>query len=314
MSRRFGDLELGSIEIFCLAAELGSFTGAATAAGVTPAAVSRSINRLEERLGVRLFVRTTRQVRLTDGGASYYAQCREALNHLIEGESEATGAQSTPAGLVRISAPTPFAHARLLPLLAKFRKKYPEVRLEIHVSNRNIDFYEEGFDLAIRGRAPADTSLVGRKLEDAELVLVAAPAYLRAAGRPKTLDDLDQHDCIQFNLPSTGRKIPWLFMVDGAQVERHTSGGFVISEDILGQVALVRNGAGLAQVYRSTVEDLLADGSLVELLPRFGGSSRPFLLLYPHARHLPLRVRVVVDFLIEAAQKWGKLKVVKSQR
>jgi DNA-binding transcriptional LysR family regulator len=314
MSRRFEDLEIGSIELFCMAAELGSFTAAATAAGITPAAVSRSISRLEERLGVRLFVRTTRQLRLSDGGARYYAQCREALNHLIEGESEATGAQSTPAGLVRISAPTPFAHSRLLPLLAKFRKKYPEVKLDIHVSNRNIDFYEEGFDLAIRGRAPADTTLVGRKLEDSALVLVGSPAYLRTAGRPRTLADLDKHDCIQFNLPSTGRKIPWLFMVDGVATEVHTNGGFVISEDILGQVALARNGAGLAQLYRSTVEDLLADGSLVELLPQFGGASRPFFLLYPHARHLPLRVRVVVDFLIEAAQKWGKLSAVKSQR
>ncbi len=306
MSRHFDDLQVGSLELFCLAAELGSFTAAAAAAGVTPAAVSRSVNRLEERLGVRLFVRTTRQIRLTDGGASYYAQCREALNHLLEAESEATGAQSAPAGLVRVSAPTPFAHARLLPLLARFREKYPEVLVEVHVSNRNIDFYEEGFDLAIRGRAPADTSLVGRKLEDAALVLVAAPAYLRAAGKPRTLDELGGHDCIQFLLPSTGRKIPWLFMVDGELVETHTSGGLTISEDILGQIPLVCNGAGLAQLYRSTVEDLLADGRLVELLPRHAGATRPFFLLYPHARHLPLRVRVLVDYLIEAAQKWER--------
>jgi DNA-binding transcriptional LysR family regulator len=306
MSRSFDDLQVGSLELFCLAAELGSFTAAATTAGVTPAAVSRSVNRLEERLGVRLFVRTTRQIRLTDGGASYYAQCREALNHLLEAESEATGAQSTPAGLVRVSAPTPFAHARLLPLVARFRKQYPEVRVEVHVSNRNIDFAEEGYDLAIRGRAPADTSLVGRKLEDAALVLVASKAYLRAAGKPRTLDDLGKHDCIQFLLPSTGRKIPWLFMVDGEVIELPTQGALTISEDILGQIPLVRNGAGLAQLYRSTVEDLLADGTLVELLPQHAGATRPFYLLYPHARHLPLRVRVLVDYLIEAAQTWQR--------
>jgi DNA-binding transcriptional LysR family regulator len=305
MSRSFDDLQVGSLELFCLAAELGSFTAAATAAGVTPAAVSRSVNRLEERLGVRLFVRTTRQIRLTDGGASYYAQCREALNHLLEAESEATGAQSRPAGLVRVSAPTPFAHARLLPLVAQFRKQYPEVRVEVHVSNRNIDFAEEGYDLAIRGRAPADTSLVGRKLEDAPLVLVGSPAYLRAAGKPRSLDELAKHDCIQFLLPSTGRKIPWLFMVDGEVVELPTNGALTISEDILGQIPLVRNGAGLAQLYRSTVEDLLADGRLVELLPQHSGATRPFYLLYPHARHLPLRVRVLVDYLIEAARQWG---------
>jgi DNA-binding transcriptional LysR family regulator len=306
MSRHFDDLQVGSLELFCFAAELGSFTAAATAAGVTPAAVSRSVNRLEERLGVRLFVRTTRQIRLTDGGESYYTQCREALNHLVEGESEATGAQSTPAGLVRVSAPTPFAHARLLPLLASFRAKYPQVRVEVHVSNRNIDFAEEGFDLAIRGRAPADTSLVGRKLEDAALVLAASRAYLKRAGSPQTLDDLRKHDCIQFLLPSTGRKIPWLFKVEGEVVEQQTNGALTISEDILGQIPLVCNGAGLAQLYRSTVEGLLADGTLVELLPQYAGVSRPFYLLYPHARHLPLRVRVLVDYLIEAAQTWAR--------
>lgn len=306
MSRHFDDLQVGSLELFCLAAELGSFTAAANAAGVTPAAVSRSVNRLEERMKVRLFVRTTRQIRLTDGGESYYTQCREALNLLVEGESEATGAQSTPAGLVRVSAPTPFAHARLLPLLARFRDSYPQVRVEVHVSNRNIDFAEEGFDLAVRGRAPLDSSLVGRKLEEAKLVLVASPAYLKKAGKPRTLDALKEHDCIQFLLPSTGRKIPYLFMVGGEVVELHTSGTLTISEDILGQVPLVRNGAGVAQLYRSTVEDLLADGSLVELLPQCAGATRPFYLLYPHARHLPLRVRVLVDFLIEAAQGWGR--------
>jgi DNA-binding transcriptional LysR family regulator len=304
MRRHFDDLQVGSLELFCLAAELGSFTAAANAAGVTPAAVSRSVNRLEERLGVRLFVRTTRQIRLTDGGGLYYTQCREALNHLVEGESEATGAQSTPAGLVRVSAPTPFAHARLLPLIARFRERYPQVRVEIHVSNRNIDFAEEGFDLAVRGRAPADTSLVGRKLEDAQLVLVGSPAYLKARGRPGTLDELKLHDCIQFLLPSTGRKIPWLMMVDGEVVELQTNGALTISEDILGQIPLVTNGAGLAQLYRSTVEGLLADGTLVELLHQHAGATRPFYLLYPHARHLPLRVRVLVDYLIEAAQGW----------
>ncbi len=306
MSRHFDDLQVGSLELFCLAAELGSFTGAANAAGVTPAAVSRSVNRLEERLGVRLFVRTTRQIRLTDGGNLYYKQCREALNHLVEGESEATGAQTTPAGLVRVSAPTPFAHARLLPLIARFRERYPQVRVEVHVSNRNIDFAEEGFDLAIRGRAPSDTSLVGRKLEDAELVLVGAPAYLKAKGQPRTVEELKEHDCIQFLLPSTGRKIPWLLLVDGEQVELQTNGTLTISEDILGQIPLVRNGAGLAQLYKSTVEDLLADGTLVELLPQHAGATRPFYLLYPHARHLPLRVRVLVDYLIEAAQTWRR--------
>jgi DNA-binding transcriptional LysR family regulator len=115
--RQFDDLMLGSIELFCLAAELESFTDAATAAGVTPAAVSRSVSRLEERMEVRLFVRTTRRIRLTDAGRTYYERCREALGQLVDAEREATGQQSAAAGVLRISMPTPYAHYRVLPIL-----------------------------------------------------------------------------------------------------------------------------------------------------------------------------------------------------
>ena len=305
MKRNFDDMQLGSIELFCLAAEQASFTGAANIAGVTPAAVSRSIGRLEERLGVRLFVRTTRQIRLTDGGRRYYEQCRQALLQLVEAEREVTGGQAAPAGTLRISAPTPYAHYRLLPLLPQFRQRYPDVTVEVHVSNRNIDFAGESYDIAIRGRDPADSSLIARKLEDAELVLVAAPSYLQRAGTPATLDALQAHECIQFDLPSTGRKIPWPFQVDGKTVDVATSGGYTCSEDVLGIVTLARSGAGIVQTYRFIVEQDLKSGALLELLPRHGGTSRPFILLYPHARHLSLRVRTFVDFLIGKLAQHG---------
>jgi DNA-binding transcriptional LysR family regulator len=300
MKRNFDNVLLGSIELFCFAAELGNFTSAANAAGVTPAAVSRSISRLEERLGVRLFVRTTRHIRLTDAGRVYFDQCRQALGQLVDAEREITGGQSTPSGLLRISMPTPYAHYRVLPLLPEFRAQYPEVQVEVHLSNRNIDFADEGYDLAIRGRTPPDSNLIARQLEDAELVLVATPAYLKRAGTPQTLEDLQQHDCIQFELPSTGRKIPWPFHIDGQKViDVTTSGGYSCSDDVLGIVTLARSDAGLVQTYRFIVEQDLARGDLVELLPQHGGTSRPFILLYPHARHLSLRVRTFVDFLVE---------------
>lgn len=289
---------LASVELFVLAAEHEGFTQAAQVAGVTPAAVSRSVARLEDRLGVRLFVRTTRRIRLTDSGRAYYEQCRQALAQLVEAEREITGEQAAPAGRLRISAPTPYAHHRLLPVLPAFRARYPGVDVDVHISNRNIDFAEEGYDLAIRGRQPADSNLVARKLEDAELVLVASPDYLRAAGTPQALGDLSHHACIQFELPSTGRKIPWLFHAGGVAREVATSGPYTCSDDVLGIVSLARSGAGLAQTYRFIVEDDLARGALVELLPSHGGTSRPFYLLYPHARHLPLRVRTFVDFLV----------------
>jgi DNA-binding transcriptional LysR family regulator len=299
MQRQFEDLLLGSIELFCLAAELESFTVAATAASVTPAAVSRSVARLEERLGVRLFVRTTRQIRLTDAGRRYFAQCRQALAQLADAEREATGQQSTPTGVLRISMPTPYSHYRVLPLLAEFRARYPGVTVETHLSNRNIDFADEGFDLAIRGRAPDDSGLIARTLEDAELVVVASPAYLKSAGKLETPDDLINHECIQFALPSTGRNIPWLFRHEGEDIEMITRGGCSTSGDVLAGATLARHDAGLFQTYRFVVERDLAEGTLREVLTPYGGRSRPFVLLYPHARHLSSRVRCFVDFLME---------------
>jgi DNA-binding transcriptional LysR family regulator len=298
MQRQFEDLVLGSVELFCMAAELESFTLAATAASVTPAAVSRAVARLEKRLGARLFVRTTRQIRLTDVGKRYFEQCRQALNQLAEAEREATGQQSTPAGALRISMPTPYGHYRVLPLLAAFRNRYPEVTVETHLSNRNIDFAEEGFDLAIRGRAPRDSGLVARKLEDAELVVVASPEYLRRAGKLDTPDDLAHHDCIQFELPSTGRNLPWQFKRDGEAFDTFTGGGYGSSGDVLAGVTLARYGAGVFQTYRFIVEEDIANGTLEVVLPDFGGCSRPFYLLFPHSRHLSSRVRCFVDFLM----------------
>lgn len=299
MNRQFDDLMLGSLELFCAAAEHGGFTAAATVAGVTPAAVSRTVARLEERLGVRLFVRTTRQIRLSEVGQVYYEQCRQVLNQLVEAEREVSGRQVSPSGLLRISVPTTYGHHRLLPRLPAFRERYPDIRVDVHVSNRNIDFAAEGYDLAVRVRAPADSTLIARHLEDAELVLIAAPDYLRRCGTPKSLDDLARHDCIQFELPSSGRTIPWLFRVEGRDEERLTTGGTSCSDEVLAGVTLALHGAGLFQAYRFTVEEELRQGRLVELLKPFGGRSRPFNLLYPHQRFVPLRVRCFVDFLLK---------------
>lgn len=307
MQRRFDDLLVGSLELFCLAAETGGFTAAATAAGVTPAAVSRSVARLEERLGVRLFIRTTRQIRLTDAGRAYLTHCRQALEQLAEADREASGAQSEPSGRIRISVPTTYGHHRLLPVLAEFRRLHPLIQADIHIGNRNIDFAAEGYDLAVRVRQPPESGLVARHLEDAELVLVAAPAYLARRGTPASLSDLAHHDCIQFDLPSTGRRIAWLFKDGATDIELETDGPFALSEDVLGGVSLACSGAGVFQAYRFTVERELAEGRLVELLPQHGGRSRPFNLLYPQVRHMPLRVRAFVDFLLASLRRGASL-------
>ncbi|MFL1501888.1 LysR substrate-binding domain-containing protein [Pseudomonas sp. S191] len=305
MKRHFEDVQLGSIELFCLAAEASSFTAAAQVAGVTPAAVSRSISRLEERLGSRLFVRTIRSIRLTDSGRTYFEQCRQALTQLVEAQQDVMGAQRVPSGQLRISVPTTYAHHRLLPLLPKFRALYPHVSVDIHISNRNIDFVAEGYDLAIRVRAQPDSSLIARLLENAELVVVAAPAYLQRAGTPQTLPELALHECIQFELPSNGRRIPWLFQEHGQEQAFAGEAGYSISQDVLGGVTLAKHGAGLFQTYKFIVEQELADGTLVEVLKPFGGRSRPFTLLYPHGRYVPHRVRAFVDFLLACRDEWA---------
>lgn len=299
MQRQFDDVLLGSIELFCLAAEAGSFTAAANQAGVTPAAVSRSVARLEQRLGVRLFVRSTRSIRLTEGGSAYFEECRTALSLLAEAERRVSGAQSQPSGTLRISVPTTYGHYRLLPVLPEFRARFPLIKLDIQVSNQNIDLHEERFDFAIRFRAQPESRMVARHLEEAQLVVIAHPDYLKRAGTPRTLDDLADHQCIEFDLPSTGRPIPWLFRNGGEDVEFHPRGGFRCADDVLGGVTLAKAGGGVFQTYRFCVEADLAEGALVELLPEYAGRSRPVSLMYPHGKTLPSRGRVFVDYLMQ---------------
>ncbi len=302
MTRQFEDLRLGSIELFCLTAQHRGFTAAAQAAGLSAAAVSRSVARLEARLGVRLLMRTTRQVRLTDAGERYFEQCRQALGQLAEAERAVTGQQQTPSGLVRMSLPTSYGHYRVLPLLPVFTKKYPDIELDLQLTNRNVDFTSEGFDLAIRARTPPDSGMVARKLEDAALVVVAAPGYLRRRRLPRQPEDLAQLECIQFIQPNTGQPVPWLLQLDGRLQEHPVPGRLRCTDDILGPVTLARAGAGVVQTYRFLVEDDLREGRLVELLPDCAGASRPFSLLYPANRHMPLRVRVLIDHLVARLQ------------
>lgn len=298
MGRHFDGQMLGSVELFCKTAELQSFTAAAAQAGVTQAAVSRSISRLEGRLGVQLFVRSTRSVRLTERGQAYYEQCRQALGQLIDAERELTGHQTVVAGLIRMSLPTSYGHLRVLPLLAEFRRTYPQVRLEVQLTNRSADLVAEGIDLAVRARNPPDSGLVSRKLEDAELVVVGSPAYLKRHGTPTNLTDLKRHECIQFERPLTGQVIPWPLNVDGECIDVNTAGSLCITDDVLGLSTAARAGIGLAQTYRFIVEEDLKNGMLVEVMREFGGASRPFNILYTPHRHMPQRVRLLVEFLV----------------
>ena len=290
--------QLGTIALFCKAAELASFTQAAHALGITPAAVSRGVGRLEERLGSKLFRRTTRSMQLTDDGRLYFEQCRAALAQIDDAELAITGQQREPRGLLRISVPSTYAHYRLLPRLPAFRERYPKIDLEINISNRNIDFVEEGYDIAIRLGEPPDSRLVARKLEDVRIGVYASKAYLKKTGIPNTLKQLadGSHTCLPFVRPSTGRVMPWLFMSEGQGVEVMPRGTVRISEGPIGCVMLARAGMGLAQTFEWIAQAHAHE--LVEVLQEFSGRTRPFYVLYPMNRHLSQRVRVLVDFLV----------------
>lgn len=294
---KFSPIQLNAIELFCKAASLGSFTAAAEALGITPAAVSRAVTRLEERLGVRLFARTTRKIRLTVDGKLYFEQCRQALEQIGEVERVITGNQEIPRGTLRISMPTTYGHFRVLPLLPLFLKSYPQVCIEIDISNRNIDFVDEGFDLAIRLGNHSDSRLVAHKLEDASVGVFASPQYLARAGTPVTLEELADHHCIQFNLPSTGRPMPWIFREGDKDIEYPFNSRIRCYEDVLACVTLARHGAGLFQIYHFIAEEYERNGDLVEVLKPYSGRTRKFSILYPHNRHLSSKVRSFVDFL-----------------
>jgi DNA-binding transcriptional LysR family regulator len=294
-------IQLGNIEQFCKAAELESFTGAAEVFGVTPAAISRSISRLEQRLGVRLFSRTTRSVKVTNEGELYWKECQIALDQIAEAERAITGAQTVPSGLLRISVSAAYGTYRLLPLMPRFTEAYPQIEIELSISDKIIDFVEEGFDLAIRLGIQRDSRLVAYKLEDASLGVFSTPYYLRKKGTPLSLNDLEEHDCIQYVSPNTGRPMQWLFTDEkGAEIEQPIRSRLRVLNDALGCVAWVNAGGGLYQTYRFAAAEALKRDDLVEVLQKYAGRSRPFSILYPQNRHLSAKVRAFVDFLRSA--------------
>lgn len=299
MSRNFE--YLGDVEVFLAVVEHGSFTAAAAALSTTASVLSRAVGRLEARLGQQLMRRTTRRIGLTDAGRRYMEQSRQAFELLREAENEARSASAALSGRVRISAPTTYGHYRLPAQLQAFAAQHPQVRLELNITNRNVDLIAEGFDMAIRLGEQPDSGLVARRLEDARLRLVAAPGYLARAGVPQRLDDLRAHACLPFVMPRTGRHGAWSFRVDGEDRDWQPDGLLEVSDDVLATVSLAEQGMGICQTYDFVVHERLASGRLVEVLAGFGGRTRPFSLMYAPHRHASAAVRALIEALCGAA-------------
>ncbi|KAB2906568.1 MAG: LysR family transcriptional regulator [Burkholderiaceae bacterium] len=300
MSRQFE--YLGDVEVLLAVVEHGSFTAAAAALSTTASVLSRAVGRLEARLGQQLMRRTTRRIGLTEAGRRYADQARSAFELLKAAAEEAQSESAVLQGRIRISAPTTFGHFRLPALLQPFLARHPGVRLELNITNRNVDLVAEGFDMAIRLGTLPDSGLVARKLEDAPLRLVATPEYLRRAGVPRALGDLAQHACLPFILPRTGRHGAWSFRVGDDDVEWTPTSAIEVSDDVLGTVSLAEQGIGICQTYDFIVRERLASGQFVELLPELGGRTRPFSLVYAPHRHPSAAARALIAALARSRE------------
>ncbi len=224
-----------------------------------------------------------------------------ALEQIAEAERAITGSQTVPSGLLRISVSAAYGTYRLLPLMPRFTEAYPQIEIELSISDKIIDFVEEGFDLAIRLGIQRDLRLVAYKLEDASSGLISTSDYVLKKGTPLSLDDLEEHDCIQYVFPHTGRPMQWLFTDEkGAEIEQRIKSRLRVLNDALGCIAWLNAGGGLCQTYRFAAVDALKRGDLVEVLQNYAGRSRPFSILYPQNRHLSAKVRAFVDFLRSA--------------
>ncbi|MBD9467633.1 LysR family transcriptional regulator [Pseudoxanthomonas sp. PXM01] len=302
MGRRFD--HLADVEALVAVVDHGSLTAAAVALSTTPSVVSRAVARLEARLGGQMLRRTTRRIGLTEAGRLYVEQARAAFHLIDDAERAVQGEAGTLTGQVRISVPTTYGHYRLPALLRGFVQRHPQVRVEVNIANRNVDLVAEGFDLAIRLGELPDSGLVGRKLEDASLSVVASSDYLAAHGTPTSLAALALHTCLPFVLPSSGRVAPWLFRVEGDDVDWTPASRIEVSDDVLGVVSLAQAGVGLCQSYDFIVDAPLQRGAdLVRVLPQLAGRTRPFSLIYAPHRRLSAASRALIDALVEATSR-----------
>lgn len=299
MSRRFD--HLGDAETFVAVVDSGSMSAAATVLGTTPSVVSRAIVRLETRLGCQLLRRTTRQLGLTDAGRLYLEQAKGAFALIDDAERSIQASGAEIVGRIRLSAPTTYGHHRLPRQLARFFAAHPGVKVDLNITNRNVDLIAEGYDFAIRLGELKDSGLVARKLEDAALSLVASPDYLARMGTPQSLADLQQHRCIMFLIPSTGRALPWQFLDGGQDVDWMPDAALEVTDDPLGVVSLAEAGLGICQAYGFIVADRIARGSLVEVLPALRGRTRKFSLIYAPHKTLTAAAKAFIENMLEAA-------------
>ncbi|HEX3440788.1 MAG TPA: LysR family transcriptional regulator [Pseudolabrys sp.] len=284
------------LRVFVRVMDRGSFSSAANDLGLTPSAVSKLISRLEDRLGARLIERSTRRLVLTPEGEGFLARARRIVADIEEAEAEVARARGAPRGKLRINSGTAFGLHQLAPALADFLARYPEIDVDLSITDRLVDLIEEQADIAVRSGPIPESPFIQRKVADLQRVICAAPSYLARRGTPRTVADLKDHDCILVATPGLGR---WPFEtragIDVIDVRPRVS-----TDDAEAALRLAVEGAGIVRLSDVIVGGPLAKGELVPLLTDVHHVEPfPLAAIYPPGRNRLPRVAVFIDFLIE---------------
>jgi len=287
------------MSFFSLLVRAGSLSAAARELNLTTAGVSKRLAQLEARLGVRLLQRTTRRVTVTPEGRDYYEKTGRILADLEEIDTSFDIARGKPRGQLRIDIGSSTASDVLLPALPEFLARYPDIRIELGVSDRAADLIADNVDCVIRGGALNDSSLVARSIGRATMVTCAAPSYLKQFGTPAYPDELKNgHRLVSYVLTTNGRALPFRFARGGESVEIKVEHRVGINESNAHLAAAVA-GLGIVQTFSYCAGKHLRDGSLVEILADWRPAGFPFHVVYPQNRHLTQRLRVFIDWLAE---------------
>ncbi len=293
-------MNIQSLKLFLSVVEWGSFAAAARASNIDPSQISRAISGLEEDLGIRLFHRTTRSLALTDQGINYHARVRDILDELEAATEQARLSVQSVTGTLKITLSSAYANTRLIPLLPEFRKRWPDIRLEILVTDDKIDLARSGVDLAIRHAPEIEHSVICSKLHDTRYHVVASPEYLSRKKAIVKPADLSDHDLILFDFPEFQRS--WQFRRNRGQetITVPVQGALVISSALAIQKAM-RDGMGAALLPDWLIREDLASGSCIDLFPDDQVTAHSVetgaWILYPSRKFLPAKTRVMIDFL-----------------
>lgn len=288
---------LDGIIIFVQVVKSGSFTLAADASGHSTSYISKEVNKLEERLGVRLLHRTTRSLSLTPEGELYYQHCQQLIEDAEQAENAIIGKQGEPHGLLRVSCPMSYGLSNLSPVLSKFTSKYPKVQLDLELNDRKVDLISDGFDIVIRATVQLeDSSLISRRIAKSEALVLASPSYIAKHGKPEHPYDLDRHKVISYsNLKQPNL---WGFeQRNGKPIHVHVESNVLSNHSSL-TIDLAVAGQGIIRVPKFALSDELEKGTLVEIFEDWPKPPIGIFMVYPSRKHMSAKVRSFIDFVL----------------